>query len=421
MPEKKNGEELDLAEAVKEGIDEDVIDAVTGREKAERDEAFDDDEGPVGEVKLTYNDRIQRALQQLEKEKAKYLSPEGLQVYSPKFLTILENIQDEDHEGIHLIYTQFRALEGIGIIKLVLEANGFAQFKIKKTGETWVLAIPDDDQGKPTFALYTGTETPEEKEIIRNVLNGAWKYVPQTIVTELKKIAPNNNLGEIIKVLMITSSGAEGISLKNVRYVHITEPYWHPVRTEQVIGRARRICSHQGLPEELRTVTVFLYLMTFTEKQLTGDNTIELKTKDISRKDDKKVVSTDEAIYEIATAKEDITNSILRSVKEASIDCAIHMKSNASEKLQCFSFGSADPSKFAYDLSYENEQSDAIADRNKKNVEWKAQKVDIGGTLYALNPKTNEIYDLDSYIQKQPIKIGNLVDLGNGEKELQMI
>ena len=56
---------------------------------------------------------------------------------------------------------------------------------------------------------------------------------------------------------MITASGAEGISLKNVRYVHITEPYWHPVRIEQVIGRARRICSHKNLPEQYRTVEVF--------------------------------------------------------------------------------------------------------------------------------------------------------------------
>ena len=70
-------------------------------------------------------------------------------------------------------------------------------------------------------------------------------------------------MGEIIKILMITSSGAEGISLRNTRYVHITEPYWHPVRIEQVIGRARRICSHQDLPPELRPVNVFLYLMRF--------------------------------------------------------------------------------------------------------------------------------------------------------------
>ena len=32
--------------------------------------------------------------------------------------------------------------------------------------------------------------------------------------------------------------GAEGISLRNTRCVHIMEPYWHPVRIQQVIGRA---------------------------------------------------------------------------------------------------------------------------------------------------------------------------------------
>ena len=60
---------------------------------------------------------------------------------------------------------------------------------------------------------------------------------------------------------MITSSGSEGINLRNTRFVHIMEPYWHPVRTEQVIGRARRICSHKNLPIALQTVEVFIYLM----------------------------------------------------------------------------------------------------------------------------------------------------------------
>ena len=36
---------------------------------------------------------------------------------------------------------------------------------------------------------------------------------------------------------MITSSGAEGINLRNTRFVHIVEPYWHNVSVEQVVGR----------------------------------------------------------------------------------------------------------------------------------------------------------------------------------------
>ena len=69
------------------------------------------------------------------------------------------------------------------------------------------------------FALWTGTEDPEEREVIRERFN-----------------LVENKMGNIIKVLMITSSGAEGISLMNVRGVHIMEPYWNRVRIEQVIG-----------------------------------------------------------------------------------------------------------------------------------------------------------------------------------------
>ena len=186
-----------------------------------------------------------------------------MQTYSPKFLHILENIKDPEYKGLHLVYSQFRTLEGIGILTMVLDKNGFTRFKIKKNSSNiWQIDISEKDMGKPTYALYTGTETSEEKEIMRHIYNGEWEQVPDTISRELEKIAKNNNMGEIVKVFMITSSGSEGINLRNTRYVHIMEPYWHPVRLEQVIGRARRICSHKNLPIALQTVEVFVYLMT---------------------------------------------------------------------------------------------------------------------------------------------------------------
>ena len=107
--------------------------------------------------------------------------------------------------------------------------------------------------------------------------------IPKNLREELQKISTNNMYGEIIKLIMITASGAEGISLKNVRWVHLTDPYWHLVRLEQVIGRARRICSHKDLPDELQTVKVFLYLMTFSQELLDSNKSIELKLKDKSK------------------------------------------------------------------------------------------------------------------------------------------
>ena len=49
-----------------------------------------------------------------------YLTEEGLKIYSPKFRAILNNITDPDHKGLHLVYSQWRTLEGIGLFKMVL-------------------------------------------------------------------------------------------------------------------------------------------------------------------------------------------------------------------------------------------------------------------------------------------------------------
>ena len=210
-----------------------------------------------------YKESIKQAMQYLKTHSREYLSPEGLKTYGPKFLAMIENIEDPEHQGLHLVYSQFRTMEGIGIFSLALEANGYAKFKIKRTTVNgWTIDMSEEDMGKPCYALYTGTEDSEEREILRNIYNGMWDYIPNNIATQLRAKSNNNNLGEIIKVLMITSAGSEGINLRNTRYVHIMEPYWHPVRTEQVIGRARRICSHKDLPKELQTVEVFVYIMT---------------------------------------------------------------------------------------------------------------------------------------------------------------
>ena len=60
--------------------------------------------------------------------------------------------------------------------------------------------------------------------------------------------------------MIISSAGAEGISLECVRQVHILEPFWNYVRIDQVLGRAIRMKSHLDLPKEDRNVEQYLYL-----------------------------------------------------------------------------------------------------------------------------------------------------------------
>jgi hypothetical protein len=431
-PMPKEGE--DIESVLKGTADEDILDAISVRDRLDNPDGLygaDDIDLLENELKSetdsSYAARIQTEMKYLKDNADKYLTPKGLEIYSPKFLNVLENLKDPDFRGLHLIYTQFRTIEGIGVLKLILDANGFTQFKIKKDdADIWRLAIPEDKRGMPTYALYTGTETDEEKEIIRNIYNSNWSSIPDTITSEISIISTNNLYGEIIKTLMITASGAEGISLKNTRYVHIIEPYWHPVRVEQVIGRARRICSHQELPPALRTVNVFLYLMTFTKEQLSGDGAVELKLNDVSKFDDTIPVTSDETLYEISTIKERISQQLLTSVKESSMDCAIYNKPGTTDAIKCFTFGKASPSSFSYKPSISNEEVDTVTERNKGRVTWKADEVTIPidgiKKKFALNPQTKEVYDLQSYndatkFGSDLILVGKLVENPNGKFE----
>jgi hypothetical protein len=376
---------------------------------------------------VEYKTAIQNALNYLKKYKSQYLSPEGLKTYSPKFLTMLENIDDSEHRGLHLVYSQFRSMEGIGIFSLVLEANGYARFKIKKTGtDSWELDMSEDDMGKPTYALYTGTEEADEREIIRNIYNGSWENIPNNIASQLRNKSLNNNFGEIIKVLMITSAGSEGINLRNTRYVHIMEPYWHPVRTQQVIGRARRICSHQSLPIEFQTVEVFIYIMTFTKEQLDSDYAIELRISDQSKIAPFLPQSSDEKLYQISTIKEQISEQLLRGVKEASIDCATHIKSSTSEGLTCLSFGRPTVNDFSFNPNYTQDESDTVAAINRVAIDWEAKEFVFKktGKKYFLRMDTKQVYDYNSVLQAKqipgvkPILIGKLVKNSNGDYEI---
>ena len=376
---------------------------------------------------VEYKEAIKSALRYLQIHSQQFLTPEGLKTYSPKFLAMLDNIEDPEHSGLHLIYSQFRSMEGIGIFALTLEANGFSKFKIKRTGtDGWELNMSEEDMGKPCYALYTGTEDAEEREIIRNIYNGMWDYIPNNIATQLRAKSSNNNLGEIIKVLMITSAGSEGINLRNTRYVHIMEPYWHPVRTEQVIGRARRICSHQGLPKALQTVEVFIYIMTFTQEQLDSEFALELKLKDTSKRPPYLPQTSDQKLFEISTIKEQLTSQLLTGVKEAAIDCATHIKSSTKEGLVCLSFGQPTVNDFAYNPNISQDENDTVADINRTVIDWEARPFTHKptGKRYMLRMDTKQVYDYDSVIQAKqtpgvrPILLGKLVKNSRGEYEI---
>jgi hypothetical protein len=100
------------------------------------------------------------------------------------------------------------------------------------------------------------------------------------------------------------------------------EPYWNKVRTDQVKGRAIRICSHADLPPEERIVDTFFYVMKFSKEQLEkGLVNTTFKIKD-------KGLTTDQTILKIAESKEHLNTSILNVMKASAIDCELNKNQN---------------------------------------------------------------------------------------------
>ncbi len=169
-------EDLDVAE------NESLLSDIDGK----YDES--DIEGRV--VDMSYKRLIDDVLEQFERTPNTYFNSDlpklinsddkgtSLMENSPKFYKIMNNLLEPNNIGCHLLYTNFRQLEGIGILSIILKYYGFIELKVVKTSSGGYIIdfdkmYPDSAYigDKKYFALYTGTETAEQKEIIRNIYN----------------------------------------------------------------------------------------------------------------------------------------------------------------------------------------------------------------------------------------------------------
>ena len=205
---------------------------------------------------------------------------------------------------------------------------------------------------------------------------------------------------------MITASGSEGINLRNTRYVHIMEPYWNPARIDQVVGRARRICSHKNLDPIYQTVEAFIYLMEFTREQVESDITLKINDKSKRKYDigkgklDQIAFTSDQALYEISEIKREISEQIITSIKETSIDCQLYQL-GSKENLNCLRFGRdgvASNDAFSYKPDIKNESKDVIAELNKREEEVKLVKLKYKGEIVygkevGKNKENQKIYE----------------------------
>lgn len=213
---------------------------------------------------------------------------ELLQDYSCKLYTISNLIKKS--KGIVVIYSNF-IWSGIIPTAIVLEHMGFSRY-----GDSDILSM----RGKVTEQIsYKNINNPKycilsnenEKEIMG-----------KTKIDELLSIINSNeNInGENIKVVLMSPVASEGLTFKNIREIHILEPWYHLNTSEQAIGRAIRNCSHSSLPVEKRNVSVLLHTCVLP------NNNIE--TEDLHA-------------YRISAIKYNNIEKINKIIKENALDC----------------------------------------------------------------------------------------------------
>ena len=363
LPKKDLDEVLEQTNGTKQ-FDEEILDPILENVQSlnlegKFDDAAEDEVITEGETGL-YNQKILDALAELERNKDTHFSREVLAHCSPKFLACLDNIQNPEYSGSHLLYSHFRTLEGIGIFKFVLEANGFVELKLRKTnikpsniesmnleefglseenvvGESkYVIDVPKEKWNAPKFALYTGTETVEEKEMIRNIFNSDWDTLPEPLLSQVRQMGMNNFNGDVCKVLMITASGAEGINLKNVRFVH----YLNHTGIQFVLNKSLVapdvFVVIKTFHLNSKILGTFLYVSKLSEQQKADRKYKELLSKDGG-------FTSDEKLLQTMQQKLAVNKSLLDLMKETSIDCTVNQKDKGST---CFRLPRSDKSTY---------------------------------------------------------------------------
>lgn len=204
-------------------------------------------------------------------------SPNEIGKYSSKIKNICENVNST---GIILIYSQYID-SGLIPMALALEEMGFGRYNGKN------LFVPGIPSNRKKYVMITGS-------ILLSPNN----------LEEYNAARSDKNIhGDVVKIILVSSAGSEGLDFKCIRQIHIMEPWYNMSKIEQVLGRGVRNFSHKSLPFLERNVQIFLH-STILE--------------------DEEVESVDLYMYRRAEQKAKKIGKVTRVLKENAIDCLVN-------------------------------------------------------------------------------------------------
>ena len=266
---------------------------LTGTEGLQRMMTYKDTKTPAVKGDFAYKREVEHIFK-----------PQNIGKYSSKIKNICECIYnsttDRVSEGIILIYSEFIDA-GLIPMSLALEEMGMTRFSANKASSLF--------KTPPTPICDVRTmKPPTNKKDFRPaqyaMITGDKRLSPDND-KDMKNITSNENgEGNIIKVVLISQAGSEGLDFKGIRQIHILEPWYNVNRIEQIIGRGVRNFSHKDLPFNKRNVQIFLYgtKLPYSEEE----------------------ESTDLYIYRIAEIKAIKIGKVTRLMKQISVDCNVH-------------------------------------------------------------------------------------------------
>lgn len=214
------------------------------------------------------------------------------------------------------------------------------------------------------YALITGDISVEDRLLIQDIFN-----------------SEANKHGEIIALLLISSTGAEGLDLKNVRHIHIIEPYWNWGRIEQIIFRGVRNDSHIALPADEKNVQPYIYIAIppATEKLSNG---LYPET-------------TDSELYHESIANQALIISFINAIREVSIECMANADKN------CRICNPTNQQLFTDNIEKDIRSIDNCTALQEKQI--RAEEIIVDDIVYYFAANSQSIYDYDVFIHDEKI------------------
>ena len=223
--------------------------------------------------------------------------------YSAKIAEIGRIIKKS--KGIVAIYSQYID-GGIVPVALALESMGFSRYSsapnTKNLFKTPPKSAIDALTMKP-ISEFTETDAPFHPA--KYVMITGDKSFSANNAEDIKYATnADNKHGEQVRVILLSKAGAEGLDFKNIRQIHVLEPWYNMNRIEQIIGRAVRNLSHCALPFEDRNVEIYLH-------------GTELDTEE---------EAADLYVYRLAEKKAIQIGNVTRLMKSMAVDCMLNIE-----------------------------------------------------------------------------------------------